>query len=113
MQAQSEGGLTVHSSEKIKKVIAKKLAYNKSIEQVSGFRIQLFYGSEEGARKTGEEFLSLFPEGKTKLQFDSPDWKLMVGNYKTKLEADRALVEIKEAFVTAIIVPAMVDIERE
>jgi len=110
VRAQSEGVLTVKSSEKIKRVVQKKLAYNKAVEQVSGFRIQLFYGSEAGAKKIGEEYLTLFPEGQTKLKFDSPDWKVMVGNYKTQLEADRALIEVKEAFVTAIIVPDMVDI---
>jgi hypothetical protein len=33
-----------------------------------------------------------------------------VGNYKTRLEADRALKEIKEEFSNAIVLPAKVKI---
>ena len=109
-QAQEEGVIKVESSESVKALIAKKLAYNKSLSFIEGFKIQLFYGSEQGAIKVKEDFNSVFPKIESELKFHSPDWKVWVGSYKTRLEADNALVEIKEGFPSAIIRPAKVKI---
>ena len=109
-QAQEEGVIKVESSESVKALIAKKLAYNKSLSFIEGFKIQLFYGSEQGAIKVKEDFNSVFPKIESELKFHSPDWKVWVGSYKTRLEADNALVEIKEGFQSAIIRPAKVKI---
>jgi hypothetical protein len=37
------------------------------------------------------------------LSYESPEWKVRVGNYKTRLEADRALLKFKEKFTGAIV----------
>ncbi len=110
LYAQNEGSLTVQSSESIKQIIAKKKTYNKSLKKIKGFRIQIFFGSETGAYKSRDEFSSLFPENFIKIENFPPDWKVRVGNYKTRLEADSALVEIKEAFLGAIVLSELIDI---
>ena len=106
--AQTEGTIKVQSNESIKQLVLKKRAYNKNLSQVKGFKIQLSYGSEKGAIKVREEFNSVFPDIGSELKFNSPDWKVWVGSYKTKLEADRALAEVKEGFLGAIRVSAKV-----
>ncbi len=108
--AQEVGTIKVESSESVKALIAKKRAYNKSLKHVEGFKIQLFYGSEQGAIKVKDDFDSVFTKVESELKFHSPDWKVWIGSYKTRLEADRALVEIKEGFPSAIIRPAKVKI---
>jgi hypothetical protein len=108
--AQAEGTIKVEASHSVKTLIAKKRAYNKSLKYVEGFKIQLFYGSEQGAIKVKEDFDSVFPRVNSELKFHSPDWKVWIGSYKTRLKADRALVEIKEGFPSAIIRPAKVKI---
>ena len=109
-QAQEEGVIKVESSESVKALVAKKLDYNKRLSVIDGFKIQLFYGSEQGANKVKDDFESVFPKIESELKFHSPDWKVWVGSYKTRLEADSALVEIKEGFPSAIIRPAKVKI---
>ncbi|MGB5363714.1 MAG: hypothetical protein WBN17_10460 [Aureibaculum sp.] len=108
--SQNEGKLEIQSSEKIKNIIKQKEAYNKQLKNIKGFKIQLFNGSEQGAYKTREDFSTMFPDIEIKIQFFSPEWKVRVGNYKNRLDADRALFEIKQAFPGAIILPAMIDI---
>lgn len=110
LYAQEEGTIIVESSEKIKTIIAKKKAYNRNLKEVKGYKIQLFNGSEQGAYRIRDRFSSMFPKTNIKIKFFSPEWKVRVGNYKTRLEADRALLEIKEAFPGAIILPAMIEI---
>ncbi len=110
VSAQEEGSLTIQSSESIKQTIAKKKAYNKSLTKVKGFRIQIFFGSEKGAYKTRDKFRSIFSKPFIKIQNFPPDWKVRVGNYKTRLEADRALEDIKKSFPGAIVLSEMITI---
>ena len=111
--AQQEGNLKIESSESVKNIIAKKKAHNKNTTKVKGYRIQIFFGSEQGAYKAREDFKTLFPDTFLKIENFPPDWKVRVGNYKTRLEADRALVEIKEAYTGAIVLAELIDMKRD
>ena len=84
-------------------LIKKKRAYNK--ENGFGFRIQLDNGFETAIKTTRSKFKLEFPKMKTYILFESPDWKVQVGDYKTRLEADKVLNEIKIKFPAAIVVP--------
>ncbi|MGB1043332.1 MAG: SPOR domain-containing protein [Tenacibaculum sp.] len=84
-------------------LIEKKRAYNK--HNGTGFRIQLYNGLERTAKSLRGKFQVEFPGTYTKLSYDAPEWKIQVGNYKTRLHADRALNEIREKFSGAIVVP--------
>ena len=103
VSGQNDGIITIESNEKIKHIIAKKKAYNKNLKKIKGFKIQLFNGSENGAYSTRDEFLTQFPEADIEIMFSSPEWKVWVGSYRSQLEADRALKEIKEAQFNAFV----------
>lgn len=87
----------------INELIEKKKEFNK--EFGFGYRIQLYNGFEVEAKKTREKFRLEFPDIKTYIVYRQPEWKIQVGTYKTKLEADRALLNIKKEFGGAIVVP--------
>ena len=57
------------------------------------------------AKSKSAKFSVLYPTVNTKLVWDNPDWKVQVGNYKTKLEADRANLIYKEEFSGTIVIP--------
>ena len=84
-------------------LIEKKREYNK--RNGTGYRIQLYNGLEKRARSFRGRFRVEFPNVYTKLSYDAPEWKIQVGNYKTRLQADRALNKIREKFNGAIVVP--------
>ncbi|WP_028891354.1 SPOR domain-containing protein [Tenacibaculum sp. 47A_GOM-205m] len=87
----------------INSLIEKKRAYNK--HNGTGYRIQLYNGQEGRARSLRNRFQVEYPGVYTKLTYSAPEWKIQVGNYKTRLHADRALNEIREKFSGAIVVP--------
>ncbi|CAM1368253.1 Sporulation related domain-containing protein [Tenacibaculum sediminilitoris] len=84
-------------------LIEKKRAYNKN--NGTGYRIQLYNGQERQARSLRNRFQIEYPGIYTKLTYKAPEWKIQVGNYKTRLHADRALNKIREKFSGAIVVP--------
>lgn len=109
---QTKGTVHIETSSKIDQVVAKKKEYNKNLKSFKGYKIQLFYGSEKGAYELKEEFELAFPDAPTKISFSSPNWKVQAGNFKTRLEADRAIVEIKKDFPGSTIVAADIEIEK-
>ena len=91
------------SSTSIQNLISKKREFNAKYGY--GFRIQIYYGNEMEARKFRNSFRRNFPKTKSYLKYEQPYWKVLVGNYKNKLQADRAFIEFSEKFIGLIIVP--------
>ena len=87
----------------INELISKKRNFNKEFGY--GFRIQLYNGFKTEAKKTEAKFKIDFPEITTYLLYRQPEWKIQVGYYKTKLEADRALLDLKRKYGSAIVIP--------
>ncbi|MDT0552961.1 SPOR domain-containing protein [Urechidicola vernalis] len=86
----------------INDVLRKKAAYNKEHPEANGFKIQLYNGNETQAYRVRSEYQIEFNK-KAELIYEAPEWKVRVGNYLTRLEADRALLEIKKEFSGAIV----------
>ena len=87
----------------VNELISKKRSFNKEFSY--GFRIQLYNGFEVEAKKISAKFKLDFPDTKTHLVYKQPEWKIQVGFYKTKLEADRALLNFKRKYQSAIVIP--------
>jgi hypothetical protein len=94
---------TTNKSEAVQKLLDKKTRYNSTVG--FGYSIQIYYGNETIAKSKNAKFIMLYPAIKTKLVWDNPDWKVQVGNYKTKLEADRANLIYKKEFSGTIVIP--------
>ena len=92
-----------NSSESIKNLISKKREFNAKYGY--GFRIQIYYGNETEARKLRNSFRRNFPKTKSYLKYEQPYGKVLVGDYKNKLQADRASIDFSEKFAGLIIVP--------
>ena len=92
-----------NKSKAVQKLLDKKTRYNSTV--VFGYSIQIYYGNETTAKSKNAKFIILYPTIKTKLVWDNPYWKLQVGNYKTKLEADRANLIYKKEFSGTIVIP--------
>lgn len=91
------------TSDEVAKLIAKKRAFNKEFGY--GYCIQLYYGDEVDARNLKSEFELAFPKVSLKLNYEQPYWKVLTGNYKTKLEADKAMLHYSEKFSGLIVIP--------
>ena len=94
---------TTNKSAAVQKLLDKKISYNKTVG--FGFSIQIYYGDETTAKSKNAKFMVLYPAVETKLVWDNPDWKVQVGNYNTKLEADRDNLIYKQEFSGTIVVP--------
>lgn len=77
---------------------------------VKGYRIQLFASSSKmEALKVKADFLSKHGEISPDVVYQSPNFKVRVGNYRDRLTAYRFLKLYKEDFPSAFAVPDDID----
>ena len=80
-----------------------------------GYRIQIFSSSNNKweAVKARSEFLKKYPESKSYLIYQAPNFKVRIGNFPDRLAATENLELIKEEFPTAFIVQDEIEPEVE
>jgi hypothetical protein len=80
---------------------AKMLENNELNER---YKIQLFYGSNlSEANKVKNEFEKNYKEWPSNIVFETPNYKVWIGDFRNRLEAERAFIELKKDFKSAII----------
>jgi hypothetical protein len=78
---------------------------------IDGFTIQVYSGlKREEALNTKKELTSTLPDLQTEVQYSQPNFRVKVGKYFNRLDAQRDYVEVKRHFPTAIIIPDKVSI---
>lgn len=84
--------------------INKLLDYKKDVKTLKVYKIQVYQSVDPNAAKRAKStFLNTFNEWQTDIEWQTPNYKVWVGNFTTRLEADRALVKIKRKYMNAII----------
>lgn len=102
MLAQS-GTLTVNQDAKIAQLLNLKKSMEKDNKLGSGFTIQLYYGNLSKANSVIRNYRNKHSSWPASIEYETPNYKVWVGNYSTRLEADRALLEVQRNFPTAFV----------
>ena len=98
-----QGNVIINQDEEITQLLKLKTEINTSENTSDRYRIQIYSGNRSEAEKSQSTFKSMDLEMASKLVYETPNYKIWVGNYRTRLEADRALVKVKAKFPTAFI----------
>lgn len=89
---------------KIKELVNKHIEVN-SKAPIKGYRIKIHFGSDKNkAKEMKAKFISKFPDISAYEKYDQPNFNIRVGNYRTKLEAYKALKEIQLEFPSSFLV---------
>lgn len=84
---------------KMSRLLAEKRIENQQKKITSGYCIQLYNGLSENSALTKQmTFSSFFPDIKTKLIYEQPEWKVQTEVFQTELEAYRLWLKVKEEF---------------
>ncbi|WP_040279223.1 SPOR domain-containing protein [Psychroserpens damuponensis] len=83
--------------------ITKLLEYKKDVKTVDLYKIQLDFGSRSEAESLKRKFQNTFAQWPAEMVYETPNYKVWVGNFSTRLEADIALLDIKKKFSKAMV----------
>jgi len=108
-----KGRVTVYEDESISHVLGRSMAPPRTVytnadgtvqyHKMRGYKIQAFSGNNqrtsknEANRKQGQ-INNAFPEHETVVLFESPFWRLRVGNFATREEAEEVMRELRRTF---------------
>lgn len=103
-----KGSLIINESAEIKTLVETYINESSAKKTCEGFRVQLLSESGNDAKKKANEtktaFLNQFSSYPAYLLFQTPNFKIRVGDFRTKLEAYHCLKEIQSAFPNAFVV---------
>lgn len=103
-------GVVVHKDPRIDLLVKKQIEYNEVTTRearrfVQGFRILVMNTNDRNkASDAKTKMYQEFPELKTYLEWKAPFYKLKVGDFKTREEADEYLEDIKRVFSSGVYV---------
>lgn len=93
---------------KISSLVAKHIAFNENRKGIKGFRIQIFFDSGNNSKSNAvsamKEFTNKYSEIGAYLTFNEPNFKVRVGDFRTRLDAKRLLAKIIDEFPNSFIV---------
>ncbi|MFQ6603784.1 SPOR domain-containing protein [Flavobacterium piscis] len=96
--------LIVNQDPKFEQLLSEKRKINTSINTNDTYKIQIFSGKSEEAKKTLSDFKREFSAIDGTIIFNTPNYKVMVGNFKTRIEAERNLADIKKRFKSVFLI---------
>ena len=94
------GNIKINQSNKLDSIIKLKKELNSKIQNL---RIQIYSGDRDNAEQMIKEFIEIFNDTTADVIYETPNYKVWVGNYYTQLEADKKLIEIRKKFRSAFI----------
>ena len=94
------GNIEITQSNKLDSIIKLKKELNSKIQNL---RIQIYSGDRDNAEQMIKEFIEIFNDTTADVIYETPNYKVWVGNYYTQLEADKRLLEIRKKFRSAFI----------
>jgi hypothetical protein len=98
--------IPIKSQDSLTRVLVHRhIAINQARKTMPGYRVQIFFGPQRVvANEVKADFAHLFPKTGAYLVYQQPNFKIRVGDFKTRLEAMKFLKEVQPLYSTAFIV---------
>ena len=113
---QDSGNIRIIQDDKVDLLVSKHIQINQNHKGIDGFRIQIFFDSGNNskikAKSIYESFLAKYPNVGVYLTFKTPNYKVRVGDFRTKLDAQRFLNEILTDYPNAWIIDDQINLPK-
>ena len=99
-----ESKVAVSQDPKFEQLLNEKRKINSSITINDRYKIQIFNGDSENSKKTLMDFKKENKNLDATIVFSTPAYKVWVGNFKTRIEAEKNLELLKKKFPNAFLI---------
>ena len=112
--AQNRGSVVEVKDPEIDSLIARRLYLNRNANNYTsnnskalvlyGYRVQVFFGSDrKGAYNLQAKFKDLYPEFDSYITYTQPNYRVKVGDFRTRSEAEKLMSQLRPSFPTLFI----------
>lgn len=110
--AVAQTGVTIHDQAGAGELVERHIFFNKEHGELPGYRIQVYAGTSlSEAKEHKSAFLKSYDIAAT-IIFEAPNYKVRVGNYTNRFDANRDLMIVKNYYSEALIVKDLIRISE-
>ena len=95
-----EGSVTIEQDPRIEELLQLYAQVNSKADY---YQIQVGFGSYQKAQNLKSKIDIDFPGWHSKIEFESPTYRVRLGKFKTKLEAERKYLEVRKKYPDAML----------
>jgi hypothetical protein len=111
-----KGHIQISQDDKVDLLVSKHIQINQNRKGIEGYRIQIFFdsgiNSKTKAQTIFDGFKAKYPDVRAYLSFKSPNYKVRVGDFRTRLDAQRFLNEITNEYPNAWIIADVINLPK-
>lgn len=112
--AQTDGKVRINADPRLESEMQKDIAHHDSTD-LRGYRIQIYFGNNRSdAEKIERKFKSLFPDNRDEvyLRYYQPYWRVRIGNYYRKIDAQHLLHELTKEFENVLLIKDEIELPK-
>lgn len=98
-----ESNISVIENHEFKELLKEKQRINSSITVNDRYKIQIYSGDNSTAKKHLQDLKKENKMLDATIIFNTPNYRVVAGNYKSKIEAEKALIDFQKKYSGAII----------
>jgi hypothetical protein len=103
----------LHVNKKLDAILDTIAMRNKAVKFTNGFRIQIYVGNDRKAADDAKIYTyQKYPEIFPYLSFQQPIYKVKIGDFLNRMDAERYYSDIKDLYPFAMILPDRVEIKK-
>ncbi|ARK13514.2 SPOR domain-containing protein [Fibrivirga algicola] len=103
----------MHVNKRLDAILDTIAVQNRRVRYAPGYRVQVYVGNERAAADAAKlQLYQLFPELSAYMSYQQPTYRLKVGDFMKKMDAERYFSKLKSAFAAAQLQPDKVDVRR-
>jgi hypothetical protein len=104
--------ITINKDPRLDELIHKQKEINFSKQSIPGYRVQVYFGGDrQKANDLKQEFVAKHPDMNAYVTYQQPNFKVRVGDFRTRLEAQKFLKQIGNEYSSCFIVPEDISIK--
>lgn len=99
-----DGKASIKQDPRFEQLLNEKRKINSSITVNDRYKIQIFTGDSETSKKALSEFRKANKNMDATIVFNTPIYKVWIGNFKTRIEAEKKLLALKKKYPNAFLI---------
>lgn len=111
------GKVEIVQDPKVDILVKKHIQINQKQEGIEGFRVQIFNDSGNNSKNQAQaiqvDFKTKYPDIEAYLTYKSPNYRVRVGDFRTRLDAQHFLNEISTDYPNAFITDEQIQLPKD
>ena len=96
--------VTLQQDPKFEQMLNEKIKVNPSIFVNEKYKIQIYNGDSEASKKALSDFRREYKNLDATIIFNTPSYKVWVGSFRTRIDAEKNLMEIVKSYPKAFLI---------